>query len=325
MIGLKCNRCIFVKRLIFPCFLCRHWSMLYRIIQRTLVAVAFVNLIPAMHAGAQVDSVYDSTVPDSTRINTGRLLLIGGITAGTIVGIQVYQANGWWSNNRTSFHFREDLEYGRSVDKLGHFYGSSVLTFVFGKSLQWSGFREGTSLLLGAGGALLFETYVEIQDGFSAWGFDRVDFAANVAGAFYPVAQYYVPVLRNFNVKFSYHPSPLLHEPGGVGFRGQKHLMFDDYEGQTIWLSASVNNLLPGTSERFWPDWLAIAGGYGVRGVGTPHPYSIFILSIDYDFTKIIPAKTWFLRTVGETLNYLHFPAPAVQISPHVIWYGLYF
>jgi hypothetical protein len=299
--------------------------MLCRTLQRTLVVAAILNLLPTFHAGAQADSVYAGTVPDSTRVNAGRLLLISGITVGTMVGIQVYQANGWWKNNRTSFHFREDLKYGKSVDKLGHFYGASAVTFVLGKSLQWAGFREGTSLLLGAGGALLFQTYIEIQDGFSAWGFDRVDFAADVGGAFYPVMQYYVPVLRNFNVKFSYHPSALLHEAGGIGFQGQQHLMFDDYEGQTIWLNANVNNLLPGRSERFWPDWLAIAGGYGVRGVATPHPYSILILSLDYDFTKIIPARTWFLRTLGETLNFIHFPAPAIQVSPNVIWYGLYF
>ena len=294
-------------------------------VQRTLAGVLMAALLMMCRAQAQVDSTYAATVPDSTRIHGGRLLLIGGITAGAMVGIQVYQANGWWKNNRTSFHFREDLNYGRSVDKLGHFYGASVITFVFGKSLQWAGFREGPSLLIGAGGSLLFQTYIEIQDGFSAWGFDRVDFAANVAGAFYPLVQYHVPALRNVNMKFSYHPSPLLDAAGGVGFQGQKHLMFDDYEGQTIWFALSVNNLLPASLEPYWPDWLAVAAGYGVRGVATSNPYSILLLSLDYDLTRIIPRDTWFLKTLGEALNFIHFPAPAVQISPNVIWYGLYF
>jgi hypothetical protein len=41
--------------------------------------------------------------------------------------------------------------------------------------------------------------------------------------------------------------------------------------------------------------------------------------------TKIIPSDTWFLKTLGEALNFIHFPAPAVQVSPNTIWYGLYF
>ena len=294
-------------------------------LQRALACTLTAALCSTAPSRAQVDSSYAATVPDSTSIDSGRLLLIGGLTVGAMVGIQVYQANGWWKDNRTSFHFYEDLNYGRSVDKLGHFYGASVITFVFGKAMQWAGFREGTSLLYGAGASLLFQTYIEIQDGFSAWGFDRVDFGCNVAGAFYPVAQYHIPFLRNENMKFSYHPSPLLDAPGGVGFQGQQHLMFDDYEGQTIWFSLSVNNLLPSSLEPYWPDWLALAAGYGVRDVATPNPYSIVLLSLDYDMTRIIPRSTWFLKTLGEALNYLHFPAPAVQISPNAIWYGLYF
>jgi hypothetical protein len=263
--------------------------------------------------------------PDTTQINTSRMIIIGGALVGTMAGIMIYQQNGWWKDNRRSFHFREDLQYGRSVDKLGHFYGANAATFIFSRSFQWAGMRERPSLWYGAGCSLLFQTYIEVQDGFSAWGFDRVDFAADVLGAFYPVAQHYVPPLRELNMKFSYHPSNLINEPGGVGFRGQQHILFDDYEGQTIWLSLNLNSVLPSAIEPYWPDWLAVAAGYGVRDVATPNPYSILLLSLDYDMTKIIPADTWFLKTLGEVLNFIHFPAPAVQISPHAIWYGFYF
>ncbi len=286
----------------------------------TAVVLALLGLFPST-LRAQEDSV----LPDTVEVSTVRLVIVGGALAGTMAGIHIYQQSGWWKDNRRSFHFREDLTYGMSVDKLGHFYGANVAAFVFSRSFQWAGIRERPSLFLGAGCSILFQTYIEVQDGFSAWGFDRVDYAANVAGAFYPVAQYFVPFLRDFNFKFSYHPSPLINEGGGIGFRGQKHIMFDDYEGQTIWLSVSVNNLLPRSVEPFWPDWLALAVGYGVRDVASPDPYSIVILSLDYDMTRIIPPNTWFLRTVGEALNFIHFPAPAVQISPNAIWYGLYF
>lgn len=258
-------------------------------------------------------------------VNTARLVLVGGLTAAAMVGIHVYQQNGWWRDNRTSFHFQEDLEYGLWVDKLGHFYGATVVAFILRKSFEWTNLSAEQSLWFGTGGAILFQTYVEVQDGFSAWGFDRVDFAANLAGALYPVAQFYWPPLKDFNMKFSYHPSDLINESGGAGFQGQKHILFDDYEGQTLWLSVHVNNLLPRSVEPVWPDWLALAVGYGVRDVATPNPYSIVMLSLDYDLTKIIPQDTEFLRLLAEALNFIHWPAPAVRISPNAVWYGLYF
>jgi hypothetical protein len=262
---------------------------------------------------------------DSLDVNTTRLAVVGGIVVAGITTVHIYQMNGWWKDNRRSFHFQEDLKYGLTVDKIGHFYGASVLTFVLSKSLQWANFSERSSLWWGAGAAVLFQTYIEIEDGFSTWGFDRVDFATNVAGALYPVAQHYAPFLQNLNFKFSYWPSPLINNPGGVGFKGQKHIMFDDYEGQTLWMSISVNNLLPESTEALWPDWLCLAVGYGARDIASPNPYPVVLLSFDYDMTKIIPDDTWFLKTLGQALNYIHMPAPAVRISPHAIWYGLYF
>ena len=295
--------------------------------------VPVLLLLMAMRAAGQSDGFHsvppsqEPQPPDSStrKINGFRCAIVGGVTVAAMASIHIYQQNGWWKNNRQSFHFREDLTYGSWVDKLGHFYGASVLTFIYNKSLQWAQFSDTDALWLGAGTSILFQTYVEVEDGYSKWGFDRVDFAADVAGALFPVAQHYAPVLKNFNFKFSYHPSDLLNEPGGVGFAGQKHIVFDDYEGQTIWLSLNVNNFVPHAVEMYWPDWLAFAVGYGAREVGGPDPHSILMLALDYDMTKIIPGDTWFLRTLGEALNFIHFPAPAVRISPDAVWYGLYF
>ena len=266
--------------------------------------------------------------PPSSEINYGRLAIIGGIFAGTMVFIHVYQQNGWWKDNRAPFHFQEDLVYGLNVDKIGHMYAATVFAFVAQRAFEWTNVSELTALWLGAGGALMFQTYVEIEDGFSAWGFDRVDFASDVAGAAWPVARYYVPFLQNFDIKFSYHPSPLLNSGGGSGFVGQHHLIFDDYEGQTLWLSFRMHELLPNSVNSYWPRFLQLAVGYAARDIVGPNPYPILFFSFDYDMTQIIPPDTWFLKTLGEALNFIHFPAPAVQIYPRggsSIWYGLYF
>jgi hypothetical protein len=260
---------------------------------------------------------------DSGRVYPGRLWLVGGVLAGTMVGIHIYQNNGWWKDNRRSFYFYESLTYGLWVDKIGHFYAASLETFVISKALQWGGLPEQKALVWGAVGASVFQTYIEIQDGFSQWGFDRVDFAANLAGAWLPVFRYHVPFARNFDLKFSYLPSENINKPGS--FQGQRHLMMDDYEGQTFWLSAKVNNLLPRGIDRYWPDFLCLAVGYGARQVNGPRPHSVVFIGLDYDLTRIIPQTTPFLRTLSEALNFIRFPAPAIRISPSTITYGLYF
>jgi hypothetical protein len=284
-------------------------------------------------AGAQEDTVStgntvstgSNTASDPGGVSGLRLAIVGSTVVASMTAIHIYQENGWWKDNKAPFHFREDLDYGRGVDKIGHFYGASVMTFILSKSFRWANVPEDDALLLGAGTSLLFQTYIEVRDGYSKWGFDRVDFAANVGGAFYPLLQYYSPLLRKLNLKFSYHPSDLLNNPGGVGFRGQEHILFDDYEGQTFWLSFTMNEILPGSVNEFWPDWLCLALGYGARNVAAPDSYSILLVGLDYDLTRIIPQTSGFLRVLSQTLNFIRLPAPTIQISPTAIWYGFYF
>ena len=260
-----------------------------------------------------------------TSINTGRFYAVCGGLAAAITTIHFYQQSGWWKDNRTPFHFQEDLLYGLNVDKIGHFFGAYFLQYAFSRSFEWANLPEKKMLWYGAAGALLFQTYVEVEDGFSAWGFDRVDFASDVAGAAWPVARSYAPFLQNFDLKFSYHPSDLLGNPGGSGFKGQKHLMIDDYEGQTFWLSLKVHNLLPDEAKPYWPEFLCLAGGYGARDVAGPHPYRVYFLTVDLDMKKIIPPSTPFLKTLGEVLNFIHLPLPALKWYPETTWYGFYF
>jgi hypothetical protein len=297
--------------------------MAHRFPQRSLHALAAGLLCCAGLARAQEDTLrYDQR--DTTHaVNTTRLAFVAGGAVVIMGAVHVYQTNGWWKNNRRSFHFREDYQYALHVDKIGHFYAANLFTFLLNKAFIWANYDEPSSLYLGAGLSTLLQTYVELEDGFSTWGFDRVDFAADVAGAWYPVAQYHLPALRNFNLKFSYIPSKNINAPGV--FPGQKHLLMDDYEGQTFWLSVNVDALLPGPIEPYWPDFLDAAVGYGARNLLMGSPYHEVFIALDYDMTKIIPRSTGFLRALGDALNFVHFPAPAVRISPTTVWYGLYF
>lgn len=262
--------------------------------------------------------------PDSTSsVDPVKLAVVGGALGGTIVAIHLYQQNAWWKDHRTSFHVREDLTYAGNVDKLGHFYAATALTFGFGKSLSWAGFSEPSSIVWGAVGSTLFETYIEIEDGFSQyWGFDRVDLAADLLGAWYPYLQYHVPVLKNIQFRFSYLPK----DAGNVSaIPGQTKTIFDDYEGQTIWLTVTPKGLLPESWREWWPGFLGLALGVSVRDNATPDRHLVWYLAPDLDMRQIIPQNTEFLKGLAEALNFFHFPMPAVRIAPGVVWYGLYF
>jgi hypothetical protein len=283
---------------------------------RSLLIVVLVSLTVAYSNG--------QSEPDTGRgLSPVRLAVVGGVTAGTVAAIHIYQQNAWWKGHRSSFHFREDLVYACNVDKLGHLYAASTLTFCFGKSLSWAGLSESSGLLWGAVGSSLFQTYVEIEDGFSEyWGFDRVDFAGDLVGAWYPYFQYRFPVLKNFQFRFSYLPK---NAGEASAIPGQTKTILDDYEGQTIWLTVTPGGLLPDSWGGWWPRFLALALGVSVRNNVSPDRHLVWYIAPDLDMKHIIPQDTPFLRLLSEALNFIHFPMPAVQVAPGMVWYGLYF
>ncbi|MBR9978716.1 MAG: DUF2279 domain-containing protein [Bacteroidetes bacterium] len=267
--------------------------------------------------------------PEDSQWKWGRVGIISGVLGATVTGVHIYQRNAWWSDRRTSFHFQHDSEYALNVDKLGHFYGGALGAFIGRKSLEWSGASRTTALWGGTAMGALFQLYVEIEDGFAPdWGFSPGDAYANVLGAAWPIAQHYVPGLEHMHPKFSYWPSKAVREGTHTGN------MIDDYEGQTMWMGIHLHGLLPQSLKPYWPEWLGIAVGVAVRNMPirvdgqyvqhNPLERSI-ILALDYDMTKIIPGEGWFITALKEGLNFIHFPSPAIRISPDFISYGLYF
>ena len=275
------------------------------------------------HFFLQDDTLHTSMQTISPSINYTRLGFIAGGYTVTLAAIHIYQSNAWWKNLRTPFHFREDLVYGANVDKAGHFVAANFTSFFINHSLQWTDIDAVSSMYFGAIGGSLFELYIEFEDGFSQWGFDRVDATMDLLGAWYPVLQYHYPPLKNFRFKASYYPRKL-NKPGGI--QGQQHIVVDDYEGQTFWLSVKTKNFFSEEINKVFPTFLNLAAGMSVRGTGPgekQHP--VVLLGLDYDWEEIIPQDTWTGTTWGKWLNFVRFPAPAVQISPEFVWYGLYF
>ncbi|MDH7516430.1 MAG: hypothetical protein QHI48_11225 [Bacteroidota bacterium] len=285
-------------------------------------AVMLTDTIPRKGGNGAFEPVpfagYD---PERTSIRWSHAALAGGAIAVTVAGIHIYQQNAWWKDRRTSFHIMEDPDYALNVDKAGHFLGGAFSAFVGKKSLEWIGVSRDASVVWGCVLSTLFELYVEVEDGFSRdWGFSPGDAYADILGAAWVLGQYYVPPLGHFQPKVTYFPSKK--------YRSGLHHgnMIDDYEGQTFWMAVHVHGLLPDPLKKWWPEWLALAVGMSVRNMDDRSAVTRnILLSLDYDVTKIIPGDSWFMHTFREALNYVHFPAPAIRISPGYIAYGLYF
>jgi Predicted periplasmic lipoprotein (DUF2279) len=249
--------------------------------------------------------------PLKTRINKNVLWGVGGVTLLTGIGVDIYQRNAWWKNERTSFHFQNDWAYALWIDKVGHFYAAGLLSHLFASGFEAANFQSDQCAIYGSLSSFLFQMYVEIEDGFGAdWGFSPGDATADFLGSAYSLAQYYHPFLKNFQFKFSYYPSLKMREglhPGNG---------IDDYEGQKYWMSVRIKNLLPESIARYWPSFLNLALGMSVKNLGSLNAYREYYLAFDLDAEAIpLYGKWWEFFKNG--FNYLHIPLPGIRISPN--------
>ncbi|MDH7516431.1 MAG: hypothetical protein QHI48_11230, partial [Bacteroidota bacterium] len=107
----------------------------------------------------------------------------------------------------------------------------------------------------------------------------------------------------------------------------------DDYINQTYWCSVKVKRLLPASLRPAWPAWLALAVGLGVddklegylKNQSLPQGNLELYLALDVDVTQVLPSDIEWWETLKRCLNYIKFPAPAVRLTPGVVWYGVYF
>ncbi|QQS37966.1 MAG: DUF2279 domain-containing protein [Ignavibacteriales bacterium] len=254
--------------------------------------------------------------PFDSEINYTALAGVGAITLGTGIAVHIYQRNAWWKDQRSSFHFTNDWDYALYIDKVGHFYGANLLAHLFSAGLEAGNIQSEQAAIYGSVAALAFQLYVEIEDGFGPnWGFSPGDAIADVLGSGYALGQYYFPYLKNFQFKFSYWPSQKMkdgtHKGNGI----------DDYEGQIYWLSLRMKNLLPKSVSEYWPAWLCLAGGMGVRNLdGIGGGQKEFYIAFDLDAEEIpLYGSGW--QFVKNTLNYIHFPMPGIRVTPDAAFF----
>ena len=111
--------------------------------------------------------------------------------------------SSWYSQYNTGeFHTFDDNGEWEGVDKVGHALTAYQLTHYGREALWWSGMNNTQSTLYGAGYAMLYQSTIEVMDGFSeGWGFSWGDMAANTLGAGLYVAQQLTWKEQRFSIK----------------------------------------------------------------------------------------------------------------------------
>ncbi len=285
---------------------------------------------------------------------------LGGFVA-VDVPVALVLSQLWYPDSlRTSFHFYsnnpnvggaggphdhgwlDDWYTYVQQDKLGHLWTTWHLARAFGAYGRWAGLSNAHAGLFGGVMAILFQTQIEISDGFSAkYGFSRTDMLANlVGGVMGGLRVAYPGKLRWLAAKYSYHRSPYFDERVSdspvLRYAGNA---IKDYDGISYWLVVRPEYLLRGRARRLWPDWLALSIGYSADGIrhaisgereqrlgpgpGLEHR-RVLLIGLDFDFLHALDVpEPW--HTLANLLSFIRLPAPALALTPELRGYWLYF
>jgi hypothetical protein len=251
-------------------------------------------------------------INDNGNVSPVKIAVISGFTVGASIWLHNFQRNAWWSGQRGLFHIQNDWEYAMSADKMGHFFDGAFIHKLYSGAFEWAGLSRTAAMWGGTLFSIAYMTDIEIEDGYAHdWGFSMGDELFNVMGAFYPVMQNVYPPLQELNFKWSYFPSEDMRS-------GKKQGAFlDDYDGQTMWLSIGIHHFLSEKTKKYWPDFLNIALGYGVKGhTDYTKRYQDFYIGFDLDWRRIIPGNSKFMLWMKDILNHFRFlPAPVLRIG----------
>ena len=265
-------------------------------------------------------------------IKKGRIVIVSSSLVLALGGSYLYIENSWWSEKQTAFHFDNgsDKTYALNVDKVGHFMGGLQAAELFSQSMRWAGMNKKQALWFGATFGSGLQLAIEMKDAYAPyWGFSTLDLTIGSVGAFLPIAKYYSPTLRAFDVKLSYRKQhntywDLERQRGKTP---NKYAWQDDYVNQTYWLSVDLNHF----NEKI-PEWLNIAIGFGLDETQYLNQNKTkmggnneWYIALDYDIPKML--KRWNSLTgkkIKHFLNYFHLPAPTIRISPKLEFYPLF-
>jgi hypothetical protein len=258
-----------------------------------------------------------------------RLRLVSFTIAGVYPASMGWLYTQWYRDYpQSSFHFFDDSREWLQVDKFAHVWDAYCISKPLMKLFYWSGMERKKSALYGAGIAYLFQTTIEVFDGFSSeWGFSTADAIANTIGAGTLLAQELVWQEQRITLKYSFHQTRYAkYRPDLLGSNVVESIL-KDYNGLTCWVSINPRSFMNRQSR--FPRWLSVGLGYGADGMtgGYENPaesdgvaipafrrYRQYYISIDFDLARI-QTRSRFLNSVFKLINIIHLPAPAIEFN----------
>lgn len=274
--------------------------------------------------------------PDPVRTR----ILIGGL-GGLYVGSMSWLYTQWYSDyGLGNFRTFNDGSEWMGMDKFAHSWDAYSISKPVFRLFQWAGYDNDKAAWYGAGISTLFQTTVEVFDGFSpGWGFSFYDIAANTGGTALFLSQQLGWKEQRIVLKYSFHTTQYAeYRPDVLGGTLPERIL-KDYNGLTYWVSVNPASF---TGDRVnIPSWLSLAIGFGAEGMtgGDYNPtevngeqipaferYRQYYLGIDFDLSRI-KTRHRFLQDLFKAINIIRLPAPAIEFSPgrKTRWHALYF
>ncbi|MCF0058038.1 DUF2279 domain-containing protein [Dyadobacter sp. CY356] len=285
------------------------------------------NFSAAQEAGVITDST--AKIAPDYKLLHGIFAAQSVLYLGTIYGL----SKSWYKNPLTNFRVQDDTYEWLQMDKMGHVYTSYQIARHTAEIYKKTGISKKQMMIYGAISGIIFQTPIEILDGFSPdYGFSPGDMIANLTGSTIYLGQIALWDEIRIQPKFSFHFTSLAAQrPNLLGSKPTERWL-KDYNGQTYWYSASPRSFFKHSN---WPPWLCFSVGYGIQNMISAdpkqstelgfRPYRQYYFSLDIDLTKI-KTRSKFVRTIAFLANSLKIPAPALQISKKgVDFHPLYF
>lgn len=271
----------------------------------------------------------------SPGVKKKRVIINASLHAAIYGGSMIILNKAWYADYpRSSFHTFNDFPEWLQVDKFGHAWSAYQISRTSMASWKWAGLTPRQQVWYGGLAGAVFQTVIEVQDGFSAeWGWSWGDIAANIAGSGLLISQQLAWHQQRISYKFSFHrmhyaDKMLNRRSDSLYGNSLPERTLKDYNGQAYWLSANISSFFPQSKV---PAWLNVAVGYGAGGMfgATENTWQQgnttvdrtdikrvreWYLAPDIDFTRI-PTKSRLLRHVFFVLNAFKFPAPALMLS----------
>jgi Predicted periplasmic lipoprotein (DUF2279) len=284
---------------------------------------------------------------DTLHPTRAKVALYGTLGIYTTFSVGLY--NVWYKKYaQESFHFFNDAGEWSNMDKYGHIYMAYLQGKICYKIAKWTGLKEKKSIMAGILAGTLFQSTLEVMDGFSSkWGFSIPDMGANLAGTTLFASQQYLWSEQRIALKmnslpiiYSNYPifdtnnttaTSLLQRANALYGRSYLERFLKDYNGQVYWLSTNINSFY--NHKILWPKWLNVAVGYGAQNMfgGYSNQWEEdvniyilddkkfprihqFYLGLDVDLSRI-KTKSPFVRSVLSVFDVFKIPSPAIELN----------